>query len=100
MYFYYYYYYYYYYYFYLQDKQQLEAIEDVPPVDVSTLEEEVETLAREIVAHQESLDVLGAHYKEIHTDYEKMSKEYRTLDEQMKKFADQVEPIKVQVDSD
>ncbi|XP_071807403.1 structural maintenance of chromosomes protein 6-like [Asterias amurensis] len=76
------------------DKQQLEAIEDVPPVDVSTLEEEVETLAREIVAHQESLDVLGAHYKEIHTDYEKMSKEYRTLDEQMKKFADQVEPIK------
>ncbi|XP_022097064.1 structural maintenance of chromosomes protein 6-like [Acanthaster planci] len=76
------------------DKQQLEAIEDIPPVDVSTLEEEVATLDREIEANQAVLDDLGMLYKEIHREYDALKQRFSELDEEMKNFADRVEPIK------
>ncbi|XP_038056930.1 structural maintenance of chromosomes protein 6-like [Patiria miniata] len=78
----------------IYDKRQLEAVEDVPPVDVSTLEEEVATLEREIEAYQATLDDLGAHYKLIHKEYDTLKQQFSAMDEQMKNFADKVEPIK------
>ncbi|XP_063412399.1 structural maintenance of chromosomes protein 6-like isoform X3 [Mytilus trossulus] len=76
------------------DMEDLKSIEDPAPVDVTTLEEEVENLKESIQAHEDQKSEKQGRYEDAQIEVDEADSNFKVIEKEMRSKAEGGEPLR------